>query len=158
MHLCGPSVHVDNLSSNGAQLRLYPCLNFTCYGKIVKLMFIAPVETYRTVTVRWPEFGLWSECNHSWGEGCDWIEVQRLSVSQQPCLVCMNESQTVGVYEIEFTSNNTFEHGNFLRILCPMATCKRLECYECVVPKCMSNPPQPTLQNQPLLYIKYNIL
>ena len=122
MHLYGPPVQVADLSSDRTQIRLYPCLNFTCSGKIVKLMFIAPVETDSTVTVRWPEFGLWRKCNRSHGEHCDWMDVQRLSAIQQPCLVYMNESQTVGVYELEFTSNNTFEHGNFLGILRPMAT------------------------------------
>ena len=126
MHLYGPPVQVDDLSSDRTQLRLYPCMNFTCSGRIVKLMFIAPVETDNKVTVRWPEFGLWRElCNRSYGEDCYWMEVQRLSASQQPCLVHMNGPQTVGVYEIEFISNNTFEHGNFLGIFRPMATSNR---------------------------------
>ena len=80
-------------------------------------MFVAPVETDGTVTVRWPEFGLWRKCNRSHGEGCDWMEVKRLPINPEPCLVYMNESQGVGVYEIELTSNNvTFEHGNFLGV------------------------------------------
>ena len=121
MHLYGPPVQVADLSSDRPQLRLYPCPNFTCSGRIVKLMFIAPVETDSTVTVRWPEFGLWRKCNRSHGEGCDWMEVKRLPINSEPCLVYVNEYQTVGVYEIVFRSNIsnnivTFEHGNFLGV------------------------------------------
>ena len=117
MHIYGPPVQVADLSSDHPQLRLYPCPNFTCSGRIVKLMFIAPVETDSTVTVRWPEFGLWRKCNRSHGEGCDWMEVKRLPINPEPCLVYMNESQGVGVYEIELTSNNVmFQHGNFLGV------------------------------------------
>ena len=122
MHLYGPPVKMADLSNDRTQLRLYPCMNFTCSGRIVKLMFVAPVQRDSTASVRWPEFGLWRKCNRSHSEDCYWMEVQRLSASQQPCLVYMNESQTVGVYEIEFTSNNTFEHGNILGIVRPMAT------------------------------------
>ena len=121
MHLYGPPVQVRDLSSDRTQLRLYPCMNFTCSGKIVKLMFIAPVETDRTVTVRWPEFGLWRKCNRSHDEGCEWMEVKRLTTNpEEPCLVYMNESQGVGVYEIDLALNNNmiFEQGNFLGIRC----------------------------------------
>ena len=76
MYLYGPPIDVDDLSGDDTQLRLYPCMNFTCSGMIVKLMFVAPVETDRTVTVRWPEFGLWSECNRSLGERCTWIKLK----------------------------------------------------------------------------------
>ena len=134
MHLYGPPVQVDGLSSDCTQPRLYLCLNFTCSGRIVKLMFVAPVETDSTTSVRWPEFGLWRECNRSHGERCDWMEVQRLSAIQQPCLVYTNEPQTVGVYEIEFTSNNTFEHSNSSWNSSPYGH-ERLEHYECVVPR-----------------------
>ena len=44
-------------------------------------------------------------------------KAQTLSSRQlQPCLVYMNESQTVGMYEIEFTSSSTFESGHFLGV------------------------------------------
>ena len=120
MYLYGPPIDVDDLSGDDiqlTQLRLYPCLNFTCSGRIVKLMFVAPVETSSTVTVRWPEFGLWRKCNLSQHETCTWIKAQTLSTRQlQPSLVYMNESRTVGVYEIEFTSSSTFESGHFLGV------------------------------------------
>ena len=118
MHLYGPPVQVADRSSDHTQLRLYPCLKFTCSGRIVKLVFVAPVEADSTVTVRWPEFGLWRKCNHSHGEGCDWMKVKKLPINPEPCLVYMNESQGVGVYEIDLALNNNmiFEQGNFLGI------------------------------------------
>ena len=75
MHLYGPPVQVADRSSDCTKLRLYPCMKFTCSsGRIVKLMFVASVEKDSTVTVRWPEFGLWRKCNHSHGEGCEWMK------------------------------------------------------------------------------------
>ena len=112
MHLYGPPVQVADLSSDRSQLRLYPCMNFTCSGRIVKLMFVAPVEMIddtATVHVRWPEFGLWRKCNRSHGEGCDWMEVKRLPINLEPCLVYMNESQGVGVYDIAVDTKITRE-------------------------------------------------
>ena len=129
MHLYGPPVPSDLslsdetqipplISDNGLAL-IFPCMNFTCSGRIKKLIFVALDENLMD-TSRLPIFALWNTTCTS-GQ-CFWIEKQRLD-TQHPQLVYMsNLSQGVGVYEIVLTSNISFHHGDYLGLRRPFTS------------------------------------
>ena len=120
MHLYGPPVPSANIPpviSNASQVRLFPCMNFTCSGRIRKLMFVAPVLVDRRppVRVRWPTFGVWSKRDDSECQDCYWAERQIVSFTQ-PKLV-YNASNVVGIYELDLeptSSSLSFANGDIL--------------------------------------------
>ena len=127
MHLYGSPLPSDlssgdipPLISNDSQVRLFPCMKFTCSGVITKLMFIAPVETDETVTVILPIFGLWKRTCFTPLNMCMYEKIQSL-IPQSFQLVdnMSNASQNYGIYEIVLTSNNRFESGNILGVQLP---------------------------------------
>ena len=134
MHLYGPPVPSDLSSRNmpllisdASQVRLFPCMNFNCSGRIRKLMFVSPVlnldNSTSTVSVGWPVFGLWRKSDTWYSESsqcqtdCYWVEVQNFSITydQQPRLV-YNTSNMVGIYELELTSSPSFQYGEILGV------------------------------------------
>ena len=115
MHLYGSPTMGGDFLIDDTQLRLYPCLKFTCFGRIRKLVFVAPIATDETVAVRWPIFGLWRRCAAPW---CSWEEVQHFD--QQPRLV-YNTSNAIGVYELDL-GQTQINDGYFIGVRQPQAT------------------------------------
>ena len=115
MYLYGPPTMGGDFLIDSTQLQLFPCLKFTCFGKIRKLMFVAPIATDETMTVRWPIFGLWRRCSYYW---CSWEEVQHFD--QQPRLV-YNTSSAIGVYEVDLAETQ-FDNGYFIGVRQPQDT------------------------------------
>ena len=115
MHLYGSPTMGGDFLIDDTQLRLYPCLKFTCFGRIRKLVFAAPVATDEMVAVRWPIFGFWRRCTSNW---CSWEEVQHFD--QQPRLV-YNTSNAIGVYELDLAETQ-FNNGYFIGVRQPQAT------------------------------------
>ena len=114
---------LDSLSaghSNVVGRWIFPFMNFTCsYGRVIKLMFVAKVPINNQIMFVWPEFFLWRRCEYD-ADGCrdGWLEVQTLSgAGTQPILVYVNGS--VGVYEMNLTSDNSFETGDILGVYHP---------------------------------------
>ena len=125
MHLYGPPVPGDiipPLTSGIRQVRLFPCMYFTCSGTATKLMFIADSEADDhsdtgniTTILSTLIFGIWrKQCSSSQSQICFWEEVQKglISISQYPRLV--NSSNAVRVYELEL--NIRFQQSDILGI------------------------------------------
>ena len=126
MHLYGPPV--SNSSQFNRQYQLFPCLNFTCRGKIQKLWFVARRQSQFPGTrlptfhilrrYQGPEYCINTDPSDS---DCEYYLWLRLNWnSQQPLLVYGND--TVGVYETTLTVNNSFETGDILGVLHPINT------------------------------------
>ena len=124
MHLYGPPV--SNSSQFIKQYYLFPCLNFTCRGRIQKLWFVARRESQFPDT-RPPRFLILRKyqgpeyCSDTGpsDRDCEYYLWLRLNWnSQQPLLVYGDDS--VGVYETTLTANNSFERGDILGILHPI--------------------------------------
>ena len=117
VHLYHNRPEATSTDVNSIPFQLYPCMSFTCSERIRSLIFIAPVLNQHTL---WPEFGLWRECDRD-VEGCEypyWIEVKRLGAANlQPTLLHVNGAN--GIYEITFSSNNSFESGDVLGVYNP---------------------------------------
>ena len=94
MHLYGPPVH----STNGAPFQIYPCMNFTCPGRITKLMFVASVmHGGSNQPMLWPEYSLWrNECGYN-EDGCEygWLKVKTLNIMEQLQMVMNNYESTI---------------------------------------------------------------
>ena len=132
MHLYGPPVpsnlslsdefetQIPPLISDNGSARIFPCMNFTCSGRIKKLIFVALVENLMDIS-RLPIFGLWNtECI---SEQCIWVEKQRFdTLNSQLVPIKSNISRGVGVYEIVLTSNISFDSGTFLGVRRPLST------------------------------------
>ena len=109
MHLYGPPVAINTRSH--IPLQLFPCINFTCQGGIVRLIFVA--EDYsESGNVQLPLFALWRAVT---GEKFNyWEEVQKLSQYQQLPLIHRNIS--AAVYEIVFQPRYNFNRGYILGV------------------------------------------
>ena len=123
MHLYGPPV--SNSSQLNFQYQPFPCLNFTCRGRIQKLWFVArrqsqfpdtrPPQFYILRRYQGPEYC--SDTGPS-NSDCEYYQWLRLNWnSQQSLLVYGND--TVGVYETTLTENNSFERGDILGVFHP---------------------------------------
>ena len=142
-HLYGPPINTESstntLVGTAAGGILFPCMNFTCSGRITKLMFIAPIIN-RTLcsSVQWPQFWLLRQRHCETVEQCytSWFDMDdihvRLSASDQLCSP-IHRNRGFGVYELDFSTNNidyyTFESGDYLGVYYPTAcheqTCQR---------------------------------
>ena len=116
MHLYGPpaiGIHLTSNSHSTSMDQVYPCMKFTCPGRIIKLMYVASVtHGGSNQPMAWPEFSLWRNDST---EDCEygWFKVQTLKMANpEPTLVHVNG--TVGVYEMMFTTNNSFESDDVL--------------------------------------------
>ena len=124
MHLYGPPV--SNSSQFNNQYHLFPCLNFTCRGRIQKLWFVARRQSEFPGT-RLPTFHILRKyqgpeyCNNTnpSKSDCEYYLWLRLNWNvQQSLLVYGND--TVGVYETRLTANNSFERGDILGVRRPI--------------------------------------
>ena len=123
MHLYGPPVSHNQYNP---QYHLFPCLNFTCYGRIQKLWFVAGRQSQFPDT-RPPTFHILrryqgpENCSDTGPSksDCEYYLWLRLNWNvQQPLLIY--ESDTVGVYEMTLIGNNSFETGDILGVFHPI--------------------------------------
>ena len=124
-HLYGPPV--SNTTQFNTQFLLFPCMNFTYSGNITKLWFVALThESAHQQTIRLPIFHLLRKyhgpeyCSDIDPPGSDCVYYQWLRLNQSiqhPHLVYINGR--FGVYEIEFSANNSFEIGDILGVYYP---------------------------------------
>ena len=123
MHLYGPPVSNNQYNP---QYHPFPCLNFTCRGKIQKLWFVArneshfqnePPPTFHILRrYQGPEYC--SDTGSS-DRDCEYYQWLRLNWNaQQPLLIDGND--TVGVYETALMGNNSFERGDILGVFHPI--------------------------------------
>ena len=125
MYIYGhPTTPIGGDITDEIPFRLYPCMNFTCRGRIVKLMFVAPTQTSTTMTenIQLPMFALWTKCDTQ-RHHCsrhnnvidNWVEVKNLSshmmLSQEH-----HRNTLSNMYEITFMGDNSFENGYFLAV------------------------------------------
>ena len=85
-------------------------------------MFVASVPNHGNILRLWPKFSLWRECDLN-VDGCKhgWLKVKTLNMANpQPTLVHANG--TVGVYEMMFTANNSFESNDVLGLYVSTST------------------------------------
>ena len=124
VHLYGPPV--SNSQFNNIQYQLFPCLNFTCRGRIQKLWFVARRQLQFPDT-RPPTFHILRRyqgpeyCNDTGpsDSDCEYHLWLRLNWNtQQPLLIYGND--TVGVYETTLMANNSFERGDILGVSHPI--------------------------------------
>ena len=124
MHLYGPPI--SNSSQFNPQHHPFPCLNFTCHGRIQKLWFVAQRQSQFPDT-RPPTFHILRKyqgpeyCSDTGpsDSDCEYYQWLRLNWNeQQPILVYGND--TIGVYETILTANNSFERGDILGVLHPL--------------------------------------
>ena len=73
VHLYGPpAVGARSTSFDGTPFQVYPCMKFTCPGRITKLMFVTNVTHGGSLNqpMLWPELSLWrNECDSD-VDGC----------------------------------------------------------------------------------------
>ena len=122
VHLYGPPVSNNQFN---LQYYLFPCLNFTCRGRIQKLWFVARRQSQFPNT-RPPQFHILRRyqgpeyCSDTGPSDSDCEYYLWLTLnwnSQQPLLVYGND--TVGVYETTLMGNNSFEPGDILGVRHP---------------------------------------
>ena len=125
VHLYGPPV--SNATQFNTQFQLFPCMNFICSGNIMKLWFVALNESaHQQNIIQLPIFHLLRKyhgpeyCSDTDppGSNCEYYQWLRVNQSiQYPHLVYINGG--FGVYEIKFSTNNSFEIGDILGVHYP---------------------------------------
>ena len=121
MHVYGPPIQPTvDYTSDQIPLRLYPCMEFTCPGKIDKLMFVSSVLP-RATGAEWPLFALWKRCDDDYYVNYNppaWVEVKRLSnyTVTMPHRHSLSGRSRVHVYEVRFTGDSSFDNGHFLGV------------------------------------------
>ena len=122
VHLYGPPVSNNQFNT---QYHLFPCLNFTCCGRIQKLWFVARRQSQFPNT-RPPQFHILRRyqgpeyCSDTGpsDKDCEYYLWLRLNWNEQlPTLVYGND--TVGVYETTLSGNNSVETGDILGVSHP---------------------------------------
>ena len=119
VHLYGPPV--SNSRQFNTQYQPFPCLKFTCRGKIKKLWFVArsfqdaQPPTLNFHILRKYQGPQYCSDTDSPGSNCEYHQWLVLNWNrQQPCLVYGND--IVGIYETTLPTNNSFEIGDILGV------------------------------------------
>lgn len=125
MHIYGPPAPIPPFEDTVDQIpiRLYPCLNFTCSGTIVKMMFVTPIPS-STENIQGPSFALWKKCDPQYDHDChvyeyninNWVLVKRLHTNEVSSQQHQHVHQQTTVYEITFTGDTSFDRGYFLGV------------------------------------------
>ena len=122
LHLYGPPIEQGSLGDDpDAAYLLFPSLNFTCTaGRITKLVFVARQNRTHTGSnqspvILSPQFYVQREYCHT--DRCEYHWLTPLN--ERPTLVS-NRIGRVGVYEMVFSSNNTFNSGDILGVHHPL--------------------------------------
>ena len=119
VHLYGPPTEQDSLRyDEHAPYQLYPSMNFTCPGTILKLFFVAN-RTQNGGFLMSPEFYLQREYCHSSVSSCEYQWLTLNQTTQHPLRLLRSIDNEVGLYEIVLLSNNTFNSGDILGVCHP---------------------------------------
>lgn len=109
-HLYGPPIinrrDYDLLNMTSGHI-LFPCMKFTCSGRISRLRFMTSPELVFSTILQWPRFSLCLDRNNC----------IQLHFDQQPTLHDMNTNRAI--YEAVVSQEVSFDSGYFLRISYP---------------------------------------
>ena len=116
VHLYGPPTEQGSLGHDeDTPYHFYPSMNFTCSGIILKFLFVAN-GTQSGGSLISPEFYLLRGYCHDPANSCEYRWLRR---TQHLRPLYSTTVGGVGVYEMEFTSNNAFKSGDILGVYYP---------------------------------------